>query len=437
MNYIIFLLFSILAALNFRYAVFLFPAITFITPKGHGLIDVDALPYLSLNRGLVLLLFFTWIFRLFYIEKREVIYKNFPLKNGFTALIISYILSVFTNVDTLTKDFPTAIISFLEIFFPCFMIYRYINIESDKKIIKSIIFAGFVSSLIGSIFYVADINAITEYYKSTTPTERVMAADYEGTLRGLRATGTFSHPITFGAFLAMTFIVGVAAVNTKGLFDLREKYALSFAMAFYFPAILMTNSRTPLLMVAIGLSVAVLFGSFSLRVKYFTSFVVLLIFAYMILPEVFEKIFLSIVSIFDPDMSEDWSGSSLEMRQIQTAIAFDEFLKNPIFGGGFSATRSIIGAPGYEDFYNAESALYLWAIDLGLIGVAAKIYILWKIADIFYTKTPFNHDSRPFAIGLVVSYLVFIMATGVMDTLQYYMILSVLVMKIFYSSKVN
>lgn len=437
MNYILFLLFAILAALNFRSAVFLFPAIAFITPKGHGLIDINALPYLSLNRGLVLLLFCTWIFRLFFIEKKEVIYKNFPLRSGFSAIMISYIASVFTNVDMLPKDFPTAVISFLEIFFPCFMVYRYIDIYSDKRIIKSIIFAGFVSSLLGSLFYAADINIITEYYKSTTPTERVMAADYEGTLRGLRATGTFSHPITFGAFLAMTFIVGVAAVNARGLFSLREKYVLSFAMAFYLPAILMTNSRTPLLMVVIGLSVAVLFGSFSLRIKYLTSFIILLVFSYMALPEVFEKIFLSIVSIFDQNMSQDWSGSSFEMRQIQTAVAFDEFLKNPIFGGGFSATRSIIGAPGYEDFYNAESALYSWAIDLGLLGVAAKIYLFWKIASIFYIKTQFNSDSRPFAIGLAVSYFVFIMATGVMDTMQYYVILSILMMKIFYSSRFN
>lgn len=422
MNYLIAVWCLSLALLRQRKMALLFPILCFITPKGFGLIDVAALPYLSVNRAIVL--FMMACFGLYVMASGFRIKKTrFPLSSAFALLGFSYFGSLAANPAMWSSDAVTTFMLFSEIFFPCYLIWRFCDAPADaERTLKFVYLAGLVVSLYGVIAFLTHFNPFFDYIKLTTPTGRVQAADYSGSVRGARAVGTMSNAITFGAFQAITFLIGI--------FLLRANRSAARLLGYLggqlilFVGIVATSSRTPLVFALFSMLAFTGFARTRDKVMVVQIGVVVCALGSIVGLQYVEKVMDFALSVFSQTDSASQTGSSLDMRIGQALIAYRFFSEAPLFGGGVSMTRSILSSGAYPDFYGAESALFQWAIDMGAFGLLAFIALFVKI---FATaRRMANRSARAIVYGMTAGYIVFVISTGVLETMQFFLIVVVL-----------
>jgi len=425
MNYLLTAYCLYLSLVRQRKMALLFPILCFFMPKGFGLIDVASLPYLSVNRAIVLIMIMC--FFLYTMANGFRIKKtDFPLTASFALLGLSYLAAFAFNPATWASDAVTAIMDFSEIFFPCFLIWYFCKTpEQADRALKFLYYVGLAVSLYGTLAYLAHFNPYFDYLKQTTPTGRVTATDYNESVRGMRAVGTLSHPITYGAFQAITFLTGMFLMRNNR--SAAKLIVFTFAQLALFAGIVVTNSRTPLIYVLLSMLVFTCFARARDKIIVAQVFVVVLALASIIGLEYIEKLADFVSSVVSDSNVNSKNGSSLQMRAGQLLIAWNFFSTTPIFGGGVSATRSIVASGAYPDFYNAESSLFQWAIDLGTLGLVAYTTLFVQLfrAGMRHLK---GRYSRAVLYATITGYLVFILATGVLETMQLFLIVVVLML---------
>lgn len=424
MNYLLAAYCLSLALVRQRRMALLFPTLCFFTPKGFGLIDVASLPYLSVNRALVLIMMMS--FGLYTMAAGFKVSKtNFPLAGAFMLLGMSYLGSLVFNPATWSSDAVTALMLFAEIFFPCYLIwYLCESPEQAERTLKCIYIMGVAVSIYGTLAFVTHFNPYFDYIKETTPTGRVLAADYSSSVRGARAVGTMSHAITFGAFQAITFMIGI--------FLMRANRSASKLLWFVvvqiilFVGIVATGSRTPLAFVLLSLLTFTCFARTRDKLLVVQIGVVVCALGSVVGLQYIEKVMDFVLSVFSQTDAASQSGSSLQMRLGQILVAWKFFSQAPIFGGGVSQTRSILSSGAYPDFYGAESAIFQWAIDLGTLGLLAFSALFMQTFAI--ARRLRSRFSRALAHGMTTGYLVFIVSTGVLETMQFFLIVMMLIL---------
>lgn len=422
MNYLISVWCLSLALLRQRKMALLFPILCFITPKGFGLIDVSSLPYLSVNRAIVL--FMIACFAL-YVMACNFKIKNsrFPLRTAFTLLGLSYFGSLAANPATWSSDAVTTFMLFSEIFFPCYLIWRFCDSPAQaERTLKLVYIAGLIVSLYGVVAFLTHFNPFFDYIKLTTPTGRVQAADYSGSVRGARAVGTMSNAITFGAFQAITFLVGIFLLRANRSTSRLLWYVCGQLILLV--GIVATSSRTPLVFVLFSMLTFITFARTRDKVIVVQIGVVICALASVVGLQYIEKVMNFALSVFSQTDTASQTGSSLEMRIGQALIAYRFFSDAPFFGGGVSMTRSILSSGAYPDFYGAESAIFQWAIDMGTFGLIAFCALFAKI---FATARRLaDRSARAVVYGMTAGYIVFVISTGVLETMQFFLIVVVL-----------
>ncbi|AXF05537.1 O-antigen ligase family protein [Paraburkholderia hospita] len=423
MNYLLTTYCLYLALFRQRKMALLFPILCFFTPKGLGLLDVSSLPYLSVNRALVVVMVVCFCLRVmshgFQIRK-----TSFPLTRPFVLLGAAYLAAFALNPATWSSDAVTALMDFSELFFPCYFIWYFCKSPDEaERVLKCFYVVGVLVSLYGTFAYLMHFNPYFDYLKQTTPTGRVAATDYNDSLRGLRAVGTLSHPITYGAFQTMTFLVGVFLM--RGNRSAVRLLLFLGAQMILFAGIVVTNSRTPLVYAFLSLLIFTCFARVRDKILVAQIAVVALVIGSLVGLEYVEKLADFVSSVASDSSTSSQNGSSLQMRAGQLLVAWKFFTNAPIFGGGVSATRSIIASGAYPDFYNAESALFQWAIDLGIVGLAAYSALFIQV---FRTSGRLMQTrfSRAVLYATIAGYVVFVLATGVLETMQLFLTIIVL-----------
>jgi hypothetical protein len=424
MNYVLAVYCLSLSLLRQRRMALLFPVLCFFTPKGFGLIDVASLPYLSVNRAIVL--FMVMCFVLYTMAAGFKLKKtHFPLAGSFMLLGLSYLGSLLFNPATVSSDAVTAIMLFSEIFFPCYLIWYLCESPGEaERALKLIYIVGVIVSIYGTLAFVTHFNPYFDYIKQTTPTGRVLAADYSSSVRGARAVGTMSHAITYGAFQAMTFMIGVFLMRAN-----RSAARLIWFVAaqlILFVGIVATGSRTPLVFVLLSLLTFTGFARNREKLIVVQIGVVVCAVGSVVGLEYIEKVMDFVLSVFSQTDAASQTGSSLEMRLGQVLVAWKFFSQAPVFGGGVSQTRSILSSGAYPDFYGAESAIFQWAIDLGTVGILAFSALF--LQAFIVARRMRNRFSRALVYGMTTGYLVFIVSTGVLETMQFFLIIVTLIL---------
>lgn len=420
----IYFLFLCMALINLRIAVIIFVSTIFLTPKGLALLDIPQLPYLSFNRAMVLALLLGCGFRIL-LGKNNSRYYIFNLDKSFIALAFAYLSTYFFNFDDYPGDFVTLFISYFEIFLPCYLVSRYLCYKDIIKLSKIILFFTIFSSIYGIFTYIIKFNPYFEFLKITHYTDRVLVHNYEETVRGLRSTSFFSHPITYGGFLGISFfyLIFYFYLNNKNKII---SYAFSFLILL---AVFYTNSRTPLIQIFIGLFIIWLFSG--LFKKIITSYVVavaLVVLSLFYQDYVFD--FLSKFSSFvNLDVGDENAGSTLGMRLLQFGLVYILWLDNPVFGSGISHLSNIVESGAVEDLYNLESALFVWLLSLGLVGLIFYIVLFVNLLR-WARHVMKNNFEFSLYFALFIGYIFFIMSTGVMDTMQYFLIVSIIMFRL-------
>ncbi len=107
------------------------------------------------------------------------------------------------------------------------------------------------------------------------------------------------------------------------------------------------------------------------NVKYLFLFSIVSIVIYSIFSSFVDEVADSLINI------QSGGGSNIDMRVGQFEIAYNEFLKSPIWGNGYGSCARLTQQT--YGLYGAESMIFFVLIDRGLLGVIASLYLLYSV----------------------------------------------------------
>lgn len=423
MVYLLALIGTVAILFSYRNAVLMMPAWILLTPKALLLVDVASLPVVSLYKYLCALIVVVHILRMAF--NNETIKNNYPFSFAFLALIIPASISVVANLATPNAGLLTLVTLILEVALPVTIYCHYLSQVRTAKydeLIKIYAISACVLAVYGTVCYFAKYNPYIELIKSTTHTGRVVAQTYAETVRGLRAQGTISHPITYGAVLVAMMYTYLVYKMRKARFDLSDYRGAAAVTLIILFAILFSNSRTPLIMYVIPIVVfSIMIGGLK-SIKYVAGFIAAFAAGFFFVPVIRDKV-LAVANIFDPTVGVDQNGSSISMRQEQFAVSLKYMSQSPIWGGGLDYSRNIVESKIEPGLYNTESIIYKLMIDQGALGFVSYLLFFILLYFVVARVTP-ARAPRMMYLGFVLSYMVFVISTGAMDTLQHVMLLA-------------
>lgn len=251
---------------------------------------------------------------------------------------------------------------------------------------------------------------IQSTYKSTS-----FFSYYANDIR-FRINSTTAHPIYYGYLLGTIIIYILAYLYNKGETNKTTIITLSLLII----NLLLTNSRTPLVVFIIGL-IALSFFSLSIQKKLQNILLLTLLslVSYSFIPFVQEQVDNSLDIFITGGTKSD--GSSMEMRNTQLLASLDQFNKSPIRGNGLSYIEEDLGWNNKNkdvdsDFAGFESYIFQLLIEQGLIGIIITFALFLSIYR-FFIK---NMHSFKLLSGLGVSilsmFIIFSTGTGTLGS---------------------
>lgn len=415
---IIFLSLIIVAfvVLKLRIAVLLLPVVPLFLSKGFLFLDITNIPIVSFYKLYCLTILVVWV--LYSLQKRRSVipFVSNHVYIGVLSLGLLHLITFVMNPDVFSESLKMLLSFLLDILIPTVIFIQVLSRMNHKELsmwAKMYVFTYMLIAIYAVISYLINYNFFIEFIEKTIKTGRVVVHTYAGTLRGVRAQGTVSHPITFGALMVMIVPVALALLNFKKLSVL---FFVSLLIVITV-ALLYTNSRTPLLFLFVFIGLYLIQLPLQIKFKY----IFLSVFGGFLLfygsDLVNEKV-IAIVNIFNPQIGEDAHGSSLDMRYMQFDTSLKYFFMSPFFGNGLSFSRGLIAAGTESTLQNMESLVFIILINFGALG--AIFYSVFFSNLYFFKRLDINTGSIDYNIFLLkaftISYLLFVLATGWVDT---------------------
>ncbi|WP_367372044.1 hypothetical protein [Pseudomonas lini] len=403
--------------LSFRRSVLLIPVWTVLTPKALLLLDTPSLPAFSLYKYLCLVMIGMYLTKNLFKKRQHTPQK--PFSRAFYLILISSAASAILNISSSNSGLLTLTSMVIEVIMPVTIYCEYLGRQTPQKLnslMSKYIICYCALAVYGTLCYLINYNPYIEFINSTTHTGRIIAQTYAETLRGIRAQGTISHPITYGALIVMMLLTYYTVKLKKAKLSLKDYLKIGLATTIIIGGALFTNSRTPLILFAVPLIILALSQSAAKSLKYTLTFSLIFVTLFST-SELFRDKVLSVANIFDSNLGEDMNGSDLTMRGAQFAASARHFFNSPLVGGGLDATRNIVSSGLDPDLFNTESIVFRLMIDqgtLGLISYAAFFFLLYiKVA-----RNIQRESARRMYLGMVIGYITFTISTGLIDTLQ-------------------
>ena len=226
----------------------------------------------------------------------------------------------------------------------------------------------------------------------------------------IKISSTFTHPMTFGAFL------GMAAVYIYSYVTNKKNVVLVCVLVGLISCIFFCGIRTPI--AALFITIAV----YLLQKKNFKAFfraLMLGVIGYFIIIQI-PALSETILSMTDRSSSEV-GGSSIEMRLEQLDAAFDEVRNCMVFGKGHGYNSYYWSVHGtHPRLYSFESLVFVILCNYGLVG-----FLIWGI--MFYKIFRFSKQMREKSLGLfivllITYYISFTCITGEYGYMKYFLI---------------
>lgn len=367
------------------------------------------------NTVILVALFVTYSNKIKYFEYKSLI--------PFLFLFVSQFLLIPFHVDSMPiseqlNNFRLDIMSSLLLPFAMINVMKF-----DKeayKLFRNVLLVGILIAVIYGIF-LTTIPGINPWLMITLPlndtkfNDSYALAEGGGRLFG-RISSVFSHPMTFGIFLCLSFIFVYSLIKPKG-----KNIYYFLLLALIIISILSCGIRTPIgvLLVVIGFYILML-----RKFKYFFYVAISGLIIYLIIRQ-FPDLFAYISSMFDSN-SEAVSGSSKEMRLEQLKGSLHVIKNNELTGLGYGWTGYYHALHGDHPIMLAfESLLYVIICNSGYIGIA--IWIIMLFLYYRYISNNFIKNSRYILFSLMVSYITFSLITGEYGYMKYFLIFYVMI----------
>lgn len=420
--------------MKFRTILTIYILFVFFIPNSIAFINTPGIPLLSVCRFYVILMIIT-ILILLLVEGKKVIKvaATYPFFKPMLIVILSMLVVTF-----FAERFWDSLNFMFSFIFESFFLSLIIWIAYQKPndivfVLRRLIVVFVILSVYGTVSYIIGINPIMDYVNLYFSSEsKTLFFDYADTERlGVigRSQSIFSHPIQYGAFLVMLMCMSFYLFISETSMN---KYFQLLYIIIFVAGIIFTYSRTPIFMFFVIISVYWYFQSINSK---FLILFALLVFG-SILIFLSDSTTLLLLSSIIKEISVDESaigGSSITMRIQQLFATYILFTESPIVGHGLAATRfmsenNIL----LSDIRKAESVIFSQLIDAGLLGLSAYIYFYYYILKYFLhlkMRLLSGHIKKLtiLTISLIAGYLVFIIATGVINTFQLFIILITLI----------
>ncbi len=271
---------------------------------------------------------------------------------GFIALFVSFVLSAFTAFYlTAAKD---QLIDVLRLFTVFVLIA---NVCDTAKKLKAVAWLYFASvGIMSTISVINYYNGITQYTMGIT--------------RALGLGGSYGDPNSHGSTIA--YALPVMFYHLKATTNRLERYILIGFGLIGCWNIILTGSRTA--MVGVLFVVGIVVWRSKNKIAYALIGLVLLIFAYVVMPEQYKERFASTT-----DLSSETAASESARGRIEGLVdGFKLFMMSPLTG---------IGVGCYSDARHQEFGTYLAAHNLlgeliaeaGFLGLVAFSFFVWAI----------------------------------------------------------
>ena len=349
-------------------------------------------PAVSLSIAITTMLCVVFLYQYFGVKRHNKLNEEqFVLKPVFILMVFSYVVSYMLTIASLMTAFNLTVRYFLEGFVILYTFQRCLN---DKKDMRLFIRTTFVIVLLitglGIYEFLTLDNPVLDYVYYNSPHNAYTAgrlAYFPGFHRlryGLpRCYSFFPLHLRFGV-ACVFFMLFIGVMYKKYVGIINRKYIL-MCICLLIAGVFAANSKQGL----VGL-IVIAFCFFSPRKFY--NYRILLIaafvgFVYWQYPSVFNNLF----SLFDDELAQEGSGSTVAMREQQYAVAWEMFKMNPIFGNGPGTLGTLKNMNiSYETIRGAESVFLSLLPERGLIGAFVYIFMYGYLFYVLKDKMPKN-----------------------------------------------
>lgn len=229
-----------------------------------------------------------------------------------------------------------------------------------------------------------------------------------------RIASTWSHPISYGFICCVFFFV---CLTSRHLIRARCKILLFFLIFSIFAC----GSRTVLLcFLLMALCYVVAMFNIGKQIKYISIIAVWGLFAMLLIPSVANKMENLMMTI---QGSDNLSGSSIDMREMQMEASLAIASQFPITGGGLDYAREVMGfgTDEWNDEYGEElrgleSLLYTIIIERGLVGFVIELLMVGSILWYAFRRKAFDRSNVGMVLTLGIGFVAFAVSTSALDS---------------------
>jgi len=322
---------------NYKQGFFLFLAFRLFLNNNINLINLPGVPLLTLE------VFMSIFFALLYVIKRKrysrvITTSPLPFNKVFIWVLLSYVVSSFISIAGIQNTFTSLLSVVFCDFISAYLCWMLISSKEDiLKVVNILLGASLIICTYAFIEKFLGYNPVMDY-EIDLAGPRATDWQYLEDERGTRVQSFFLHPIGGSINFGLIFCLCLYGyVYYKAYFSKLQQKTMLLVGIMAFIASLLSNSRTPLVFLAVG-----------------------------ILPLINLK-------------KTEIRGSSLEMRQDQFEAAYILMSKSPIWGLGQKATlyfpdRILVGR-----LLGLES-IWIWImVERGILGIITYCIFIFTL----------------------------------------------------------
>lgn len=373
-------------------------------------------PLKFLNVGLLMFTFLYWKKKIGKNEKLPIDLKRLFYTYFFFQIILLVLSSFNDGLNLSTQVYSFLKFSYLKFglaFFAFFAIKQTRDIERFNRYVKIMTF--FVC-IYGIIEYFTHINVYASIMGKAFPDLQDVSEGFYGSERGIisgRIVGTLMHALNLGQILIV--FLGYFTIIRKDM-GLKNYYILA---TFILITITFTGSRSCVLPAYFLYGVCVLVDFRSrigiFKLLFFIGIPILLLFKNITFSEEVQSTINSFFFFWSEDKAgESLGGSSVDFREQQWEMVLYILGKNFIlFGRGIGFMSTGDYAQFQETMIGAESILFTYTMEQGLLGLIAFLILLICLGKIMgkYSKETYGKQEILIYI-FILSYMMSLIFTG-------------------------
>ena len=363
---------------------------------------------------------------------RTIVSRHKHLTNDMLVLGAGLTVCSFFGYDPFTDLLYTIKDNVLNFSLGLIFLFEFNRSKDLESFKNALLITGAFVALYGLYNYIYTSNPYIDYLTILFPDEHFLIYDEERFGMKARVQSTIFHSITFGSYMMLLSLFSLFCYLREGKNIFMVLFFVFFVSSF------ISASRSVLLSIVAGL--LYLFFYLEPRKKLFIVIISsVFLLGFLSRESSLKQYFLSSVFFWDDTYANeaDVKGSSMEMRGEQLETVFETVpAQNALFGLGSTYFTAHKIDPKLRKM---ESAFFRVYVCFGLVGLAVWLNFMVKRlrSNFMFYYFYLNSKSTIILNSLTISFGIFSLATGFMDSIFMFIIVYVLVYKYMHSDKVK